>query len=162
MKRWISIVLAGAALSCGGAYSTAPVVSAGDAGAISDGTPDAGTDAADAGMMSAVNGCTTGNSVDAMAAGASRTVPFTFFKYSPACLIIAVGQSVTFSGDFFSHPLRPGVAPSAGGGAASSQNPIASVNGGSTASFTFTQPGTYPYYCAAHESIGMYGAILVR
>jgi plastocyanin len=36
------------------------------------------------------------------------------------------------------------------------------VNGGTTTSFTFAQPGIYPYYCAAHENVGMYGAIQVR
>jgi len=36
------------------------------------------------------------------------------------------------------------------------------MNSGTTASFTFAQPGIYPYYCAAHENIGMYGAIQVR
>jgi plastocyanin len=161
MRRLISIAVTAAALSCGGAYSSASMISGSDAGAT-EGTADAGGEAPDAGTPTAVNGCTPGNSVDAMAPGASRTVPFTFFKYSPACLIIAAGQSVTFSGDFFSHPLRAGVAPSVHGGAGSSQSPIASVNGGTSASFTFTQAGTYPYYCSAHESIGMYGAILVR
>jgi plastocyanin len=162
MKRWMLIALTGAALSCGGTDSGAPVISAGDAGMISDGTSDAGSNAPDAGPTSSVNGCTASKYVDATAAGASRAVAFTFFKYSPACLTIATGQSVTFSGDFYSHPLRAGVAPSAGGGAGPSQNPISSVNGGTTASFTFAQPGIYPYFCAAHESIGMYGAIQVR
>jgi plastocyanin len=162
MKRWMLIGLTGAALSCGGTYSAAPLVSAGDAGGIPDGTSDAGSNAPDAGPTSSVNGCTASKYVDATAAGASRAVAFTFFKYSPACLTIATGQSVTFSGDFYSHPLRAGAAPSAGGDAGSSQNPIASMNGGTTASFTFAQPGIYPYYCAAHENVGMYGAIQVR
>jgi plastocyanin len=160
--KWMLIAVTGAALSCGGSNSAAPLLSAGDAGVISDGTPDAGSNAPDAGPTSSVNGCTAGNYVDATAAGVSRTVAFTFFKYSPACLTIAAGQSVTFSGDFFSHPLRAGVAPSAGGEAGPPQNPIASVNGGTTASFAFARPGIYPYHCAAHENIGMYGAIQVR
>ncbi len=162
MKRWMLIAMAGAALSCGGTNSTAPLVSAGDGGMISDGASDAGSNAPDAGPTSSLNGCTASTYVDATAAGASRAVAFTFFKYSPACLTIATGQSVTFSGDFYSHPLRAGGAPSAGGGAGPSQNPIASMNSGTTASFTFAQPGIYPYYCAAHENIGMYGAIHVR
>ncbi len=162
MKRLMLIALTAAALSCGGANSAAPLVSAGDAGVMSEGTPDAGSNAPDAGPTSSVNGCTASNFVDATAAGASRAVAFTFFKYSPACLTIAAGQSVTFSGDFYSHPLRAGVAPSLGGGAGPSPDPIGSVNGGTTASFTFAQPGIYPYYCATHENIGMYGAIQVR
>ena len=160
--RWMLFALTGAVLSCGGSYSAAPLLSAGDAGVISEGAPDAGNSAPDAGPPGSLNGCTAGSYLDATAAGASRTVTFTFFKYSPACLTIAAGQSVTFSGDFYSHPLRAGVAPSAGGAAGPSANPIASVGGGSTASFTFAQPGIYPYYCAAHENIGMYGVIQVR
>ena len=83
MKRWMLIALTGAALSCGGTDSGAPVISAGDAGMISDGTSDAGSNAPDAGPTSSVNGCTASKYVDATAAGASRAVAFTFFKYSP-------------------------------------------------------------------------------
>jgi len=145
MTRWI--LIASVLVACGGAESAAP--------------PGAGA-SPDAGAIAAVNGCTADKFVDSTAAGASRTVAFSFFKYTPACLTVAAGQSVTFSGDFFSHPLRAGVAPSAGSTAGSAQNPITSVNGGNSATFLSAQPGVYPYFCAAHENIGMYGAIQVR
>lgn len=37
-----------------------------------------------------------------------------------------------------------------------------SMQPGATFSYTFTKPGTYPYYCAPHEGDGMVGVIEVR
>jgi plastocyanin len=105
-----------------------------------------------------INGCTT--FTDATAAGASRTVTFTYPSYSPPCLAVAAGQSVTFSGDFTAHPLEAGVAPGAGG-TGSADNPIPSTSTGSSLTVAFPTAGTYPYFCVRHASLGMYGAIRV-
>lgn len=78
--------------------------------------------------------------------------------YSPACLKIAPGTTITYSGDFATHPLTPSVTRSTPG------NPIASTASGTTASFTFSTPGFYGYFCLQHgdeEGEGMSGVIWV-
>jgi len=113
---------------------------------------------------SAVNGCT--NFTDATGASASRSIGFGGATignaYSPNCLAVAAGQQVTFAGSFTAHPLAPGAAASAGGGAGSPNNPIQSMTSGNTVTFTFPAAGTYPFFCTAHQGLGMYGAIQVR
>ncbi len=106
-----------------------------------------------------VNGCSS--YVDHTASNDSRTVTFTFPAYTPPCMLVSAGQSVTFSGNFSFHPLTPGTAPSSSG-AGSSNNPISLTSSGSTASFTFPTAGTYPYYCGNHEGSGMFGSIRVQ
>ena len=80
--------------------------------------------------------------------------------YSPACLKIATGTAVTFSGDFTTHPL----APSTSRGTPAS-NPIVETDAGTTMSFTFDTAGFYGFYCLAHgtdEGDGMAGMIWVE
>jgi len=90
---------------------------------------------------------------DATAPGASRTINFTSFSYSPKCLKVAAGQNVTFSGDFSSHPLSP---------QCQAMTIMSSVGSGSTVQFTFTAPGFYNYQCAFHgPGLGMPGNIWV-
>lgn len=120
-------------------------------------TPAAGT----------VNGCADGGFV-AAGGGAARVQygdPIGL-AFSPKCLSIAAGQSVTFFGDptqgsnFSVHPLRPGGANGTDPGA--SGNPIAAQNGGSSYTASFPTAGTYGYFCQQHESMGMYGAVQVK
>jgi len=86
--------------------------------------------------------------------------------FSPSCLSISAGQSVTFFGDatqgatFAFHPLRPGGAN--GGDPGTAGNPIAAQNSGSTYSVVFPSAGTFGYFCQSHEAMGMYGAIQVK
>jgi plastocyanin len=116
------------------------------------------------GLQPGTNGCTS--FTDATAPGASRVINFggnLGNAYDPKCLAIAANQQVTFNGSFTTHPLRPGLAPSQSGGTPGSpNNPIQSTSSGSSAPFAFVNAGTYPYYCSAHESLGMFGAIQVR
>jgi plastocyanin len=117
------------------------------------------------GLQPGINGCTA--FTDATAFGASRTIRFGDSlgnAYDQKCLAISAGQSVTFSGSFQAHPLRPGLAPSQRGGpdAGSPNNPISNQDNGSTYSPTFPTAGTYPYYCSAHENLGMFGTIQAR
>jgi plastocyanin len=98
-------------------------------------------------------GCTT--YTDATASGASRTITFGFAFYSPKCLQIRAGQSVTFSGTFGSHPLTPACGPAAA---------ITGTSAGNSATFTFTVTGDYGYYCSLHgapSGSGMAGSIRV-
>ncbi len=74
------------------------------------------------------------------------------FAVSPRCVEIQAGQSVTWTGDFVTHPLEAdqGDAP----------NPIASANlAGPSATVTFPKAGTFGYKCTVHSS--MIGAVLV-
>lgn len=109
-----------------------------------------------------LNGCDTAAFVDRTATTAIRTVGFgnPGFTYSPKCILIAAGQSVTFSGAFTSHPLRPGVGANAAAG--SPNNPIMSTSTGTSAMFTFPAAGTYPYNCSTHDGSGMNGVVRVQ
>lgn len=126
-----------------------------------DGGPDAGPDGGPDGGVPTVNGCSSASYTDGSAPGFNRTVSFTFSAYTPRCLTVAVGQSVTFSGAFGSHPLLPGTAPSSSG-PGSSGNPIAATSAGSSATFNFAAAGVFPYYCNFHEAAGMFGAIQAK
>lgn len=138
---------------------TAADVSAVDVIAADAGSTDAGS--TDAGAV-VFHGCTA--FVDRTADGADRTVGFTNFRYDPACMLVAAGQRVTFSGEFSVHQFRPGVAPSraASDPPAPPGNPMTARDEGTTAAFDLPAAGTYPYYCLDHEGTGMYGAIRVR
>lgn len=83
-------------------------------------------------------------------------------NYSPSCMEIAAGQSVSFQGVFGTHPLSPGSGPTATKDG-SPNNPITTPAADATEiSFTFPTPGQYPYYCAQHVGGGMVGVIKVR
>ena len=77
------------------------------------------------------------------------------FAYSPASLTVKVGDTVTWEGDFGTHPLVSG----ANCGEPDGQFSNAS---GSTYSHTFMAGGTYPYYCNVHCTVGMKGMITVQ
>lgn len=79
--------------------------------------------------------------------------------YAPKCLTISVGQSVTFVGNFNTHPLVPGAFNSDAG---SSGNPIERRATGSDAFVvTFDAPGLFPYFCDLHAPT-MTGVVQVR
>jgi plastocyanin len=82
------------------------------------------------------------------------------FDYAPRCLKVPAGTSVTFSGEFATHPLTP----SATRGDPAN-NPIVNMSNGTTASFTFPKPGFYAYLCNFHGSddgTSMSGVIWVQ
>jgi plastocyanin len=116
-------------------------------------------------LLPGINGCTSSSFTSASDAG-TATINFgggLGNNYNPKCLAVAHGRPVTWMGDFGVHPLRQGLAPSQQGGpdAGSPNSPIQSTSSGSTATFTFPTPGVYPYFCSAHESQGMFGAVEV-
>ena len=116
-----------------------------------------GTDAGGGGT--AVNGCTAADFAanDLSAASNARKITFPSTaapaQYQPACFTIAAGQSVTWSGDFASHPLTQA------GGDPSMW--ITTTNSGTTVTFGFPVGGTYGFECSAHPSI-MKGAVFVK
>ena len=85
----------------------------------------------------------------------------TDFSYSPKCLKVPAGTTVTFSGDFTVHPLEPSTHRGALTG-----NPITSTGSGTSKSFDFPTPGFYAYYCSVHGpsdgAAGMVGVIWVQ
>jgi plastocyanin len=83
------------------------------------------------------------------------------FNYTPKCLKVSPGATVTFNGEFASHPL----APSALRGAPAINNPIVNMSDGTTASFTFPDAGFYAYLCNFHgtdDGLNMAGVIWVK
>jgi plastocyanin len=171
----IAAVVVGGAWGCGSTTDTTPDAgtAAPDAGSTA---PDAGTPAPDAGNPApdagnpapdagnpAANacaadfaGCTT--FTDATGSGADRTILFggaTGTAYAPKCLRIKVGQAVTFSGAFGSHPLVQACGPASA---------LASTSSGSSATFTLNEAGIVGYFCQFHGTAagsGMAGAIEV-
>jgi plastocyanin len=100
-------------------------------------------------------GCLT--FVDLTDPAAVRTVHFPVGgnRYSPECIRVSAGQTVTFAGDFSNHPLVQECGPAA---------QVLGASNGSSAAFPLSAPGTYGYYCMMHGSpsgSGMSGAIEV-
>ena len=97
-----------------------------------------------------VNGCKS--FVDKSDAAASRTLTWDFPIATAAerCTTVKVGQSVTFSGTFTTHPLR------ASGG--DTPNPITGAEAAAGVA-TFTKAGTFGFLCGTHPA--MTGAIKV-
>lgn len=108
-----------------------------------------------------VNGCQPAQAVDGTAATASRTITFgSNDAYTPRCLKISVGQSVTFSGSFAEHPLREGIIRSGASPMAQQGNPVPNVDTGTSTMVTFSTAGDWAYYCSAHQPI-MAGMVYV-
>ena len=80
-------------------------------------------------------------------------------KFVPATLTVPVGTTVTW--------LNKGVAGhtvTGGDGAPDANSPIGNTplaTQGATVTKTFEAPGTYPYFCTPHVSVGMKGVIVV-
>jgi plastocyanin len=89
-------------------------------------------------------------------ANATIRFPVAGTRYSPPCVRVRLGQSLTFSGDFGSHPLDQGCGPI---------KDLVTWHRGNTFTVTFTNGlGIYGYYCFQHGSSngsGMSGAIEV-
>ena len=109
---------------------------------------------------SSINNCTEATAED-HTADTSTTIAFggsIGLAYSPPCIKIAHGSTVTFNGAFASHPLSGGI-----GGTKDATSPITETNTGTTATFTFPTAGTYGFFCEFHvTSAGMEGAIFVQ
>ena len=137
------------------------VADSGSGGAVDSGTPvrDAGP-SGDAGIS--LNGCTDGKFIDSTVT-TNTNVAFgggLGESYSPACVTIAVGRSVTFKGSFQYHNLNKGSPSDLNAG--SPNNPITQVTSGSEKVVTFPTAGDYPYICEFHNASGMMGVVRVR
>jgi len=142
----VAVALAAAAFGCsGGGGSNTP--GTGGSGGGGSGGPGGGGTGGGA-PFTAVAPCTSEGSY----ATSGTTIQFGVngaLTYDPACLKVPPGTTVTFSGDFATHPLTP----SARRGTLTG-NPITASTGlpGATSEpFTFPTPGFYAYYCAEHS-----------
>jgi len=107
-----------------------------------------------------LNGCDQATADD-LTGMASTTVQFAGLAYSPPCIRVKVGTSVTFEGNFALHPLQGGTVV---GGVPTPDptSPITLTNSGMSATFKLNNAGDVPYYCTAHAITGMKGAIFVE
>ena len=91
-----------------------------------------------------------------VAATETVAVEVSQFKYSPAMLEITTGTTVTWTNtDQILHTVTTGT-PDTPDGRLDGQMPEA----GTSFSFTFTEPGTYDYFCSRHTF--MTGTVVVR
>ncbi len=125
---------------------------------------DSGTAAKEAGVVGLpLNGCTQAlvDANDQTAPGAARSVTFTTAivnPYTPSCIKIKAGQSVTWSSAdgagsaFLSHPLIPY--------RGDADTPITRNDTGDSKAYVFPKAGLFGFACEMH-TITMQGAILV-
>jgi plastocyanin len=76
--------------------------------------------------------------------------------FQPAEITVAPGTTVTWTNDdSFAHTVTSGTR-----GSPTDLFDSGNVAGGESFSFTFDQPGTYPYFCRIHS--GMDGTVIVQ
>ncbi|NUO53140.1 MAG: hypothetical protein HOV80_30190 [Polyangiaceae bacterium] len=110
-------------------------------------------------VCSLINTCSLATAQD-LTAMSNVNVTFTSFMYTPKCIKVAQGASVTFQGSFPSHPLMGGYVD--GGLVPAASGPFVPVtSSGTTKTFTMSAAGTFPYYCELHGLGGMAGAVFV-
>ena len=133
-----------------------------DLAATQDASPDAVTPALDgAASVPMLNDCVDTSYVDQSASDAERVVrPRGSTGYTPRCVIIRAGQSLTFEMDFAAHPLVPGIphGPTAG---ATTPNLIPRMTMGASVVVAFPGAGYFPFYCDRHGHVGMAGVVRV-
>jgi plastocyanin len=108
-----------------------------------------------------LNDCTPGEYIERIAADAERVIrPRGNTGYDPRCVVVRMGQSVTFEMNFSVHPLTAGIphGPTAG---AAMPNPIGMATSGMTHVVSFAAQGFYPFYCTVHGHVGMAGVVRV-
>jgi plastocyanin len=146
----------GAAAGAGGAAAGAGGAAAGAGGAAAGAGGAAGAAAFD--PQGDLAGCTFATATDGTAAAQTIAVGGSGFVYTPKCLKVKAGATVTFDGNSAVHPLAPfttkGTLP----------NPIPKSKD-TKVTVTFPAAGAFGYYCENHggdgSTAGMVGAIYV-
>jgi plastocyanin len=110
-----------------------------------------------------INECTPAGAESMLnMAAVTITFPNAGSMYTPKCLKVHTGTTVTFSGgDFAVHPLTGGIVVGGTAMPASSGPFTPATTSGTSALFTPTTAGSYPFYCDAHGASGMTGALFV-
>jgi len=107
-----------------------------------------------AGMVAAIAlaGCgTSGAGARPVAAQAAPSAAVTIqtFQFQPGDLAVQAGTRVTWTNqDAITHTVTSGTPETRDG---RFNSPLAGQ--GTTFAYTFTQPGTYPYFCDRHQSM---------
>ncbi len=89
---------------------------------------------------------------------ATTVVQTSGFSFVPANTTVQVGDTVTWTNAASLHTSTSGTNPPAGNGLWDS----GTLTAGGTFSHTFTQPGSFPYFCSFHYSFGMVGSVTVQ
>jgi len=99
-----------------------------------------------------VNGCSS--YVDMTANGATINGPSNAApaQFSPNCVHVRAGQSVTWNVELSAHPL--------GASGGDTPSPITTTVSGNSVTFAFPNAGAFGYHCLAHPTI-MFGAVWV-
>ncbi|MDH5377603.1 MAG: hypothetical protein OEX00_04710 [Gammaproteobacteria bacterium] len=108
-----------------------------------------------------LNGCKSSTSVDLRGTTAVTINATSAWDLSghQACIIVDVGTTVTWEGNFNNHPLVGGETPTTD--AASPITLGSPMSGTNPVPITFTSTGDFPYYCSSHPST-MKGVVYVR
>jgi len=79
-------------------------------------------------------------------------------RFDPATITVPAGTTVTWTNEDGFHTVT------GGDGQADPASPVGKstlAEAGATARVTFDKPGTYPYFCEPHQSLGMKGEVVV-
>jgi len=111
----------------------------------------------------ALHAATPGDAVVTIKSGTGACL----YCFSPAAVTIPAGASVTFTNQSGADHTIARCTPTAcdgvagGTGADSAFTPTVAISDGASYSHSFTQPGTYVYYCTIHGYDVMHGTITV-
>jgi plastocyanin len=115
------------------------------------------------------SGATPATGAAGGAAATSATINLTADnKYDPASVTIAKGGTVTWNnGSTIQHSSTFDPSKAVNKADASLPSGVAPwdsglIDPGKTATHTFTDAGTYKYFCVPHETLGMVGTIIVQ
>src|SRR2546423_1074579 len=92
---------------------------------------------------------------------ATFTVTMSNVKFTPPSLTVNVGDTVTWRNIEGTHDTVSGTNGAPDGVWNSNDQYHRFMSVGDTFSFTFSRPGSYPYYCTPHWPLGMVGTIRV-
>jgi len=136
--------------ACGTSSPTPLDAGPGDAGTTPDGgAPDGGSG------FQALAPCN--NTTDYGSVGSTTTITNAGTTFSPNCVAVHAGTTVTWNVNFSSHTLNASTR-------GSPNNPIPTTTSGTSATATFSTVGFYPFYCSFHganDGSGMSGVIQV-
>lgn len=107
-----------------------------------------------------INNCKQSSAED-FTAMTKVTIDVQGLSYVPGCIRVKAGTQVTFNAMFSIHPLQGGTVTN-GVPKPDANSPITLTNTGTTTMFTLSNAGDVPYYCTAHATSGMMGAIFVE
>jgi plastocyanin len=120
-------------------------------------------------VCAALAGCGSGGPAHGRpAAGAAAVVDMGFTSFNPPEITVRVGDTVEWRNrSLITHtvtadPARAGKAGDSALPAAGQAFDSGDIAAGEIYMHRFTVPGTYRYFCAHHESMGMVASIVVR